>query len=521
MSDSTITFLVLGAAVALFIWDYFPVELVAVAAALSLWATGVLSLGQSIAGFGDPTVIFIATLFVVSAALDSTGVTTWAGQRLIEAAGESRTRLIVLTMLLVAGLTALISVNGSVAALLPMVVLLAIRLRRPTSQLLLPLAFGAHAGSLLTLTGTPVNVIVNAAAKNAGVQPFGYFDFALVGVPLVAGTIAIVVLFGERLLPHRNGESIPPDLSRHARTLAREYELEADPSSLVTRESGLAEVVVSPRSGLVGASVYPGMLTDSGDFIVLAVQRRGETLEDATVLASGDSLLLRGTWVALEASLEADPDVLVVDAPELVRQQSVPLGAGAKRALVVLAGMVVLLATGAVEPVAAGLFAAGAIVILRVLDMDQVYRAISWTTVVLVAGMIPLSTAMTQSGAARKLADVLVDVVGGQEPRVLLLGLFILTAVLGQLISNMATALIMIPVALSAAADVHVSPRPVLMSLTVAAAASFLTPVATPANLMVMRPGGYRFGDYWKLGLPMLFLFGLVAVLLVPVIWQF
>ena len=263
------------------------------------------------------------------------------------------------------------------------------------------------------------------------------------------------------------------------------------------------------------------MLTDSGDFIVLAVQRRGETLEDETRLAAGDSLLLRGTWVALEENLETDPDVLVVDAPELVRRQSVPLGAGAKRALVVLAGMVVLLATGAVQPVAAGLFAAGAIVILRVLDMDQVYRAISWTTVVLVAGMIPLSTAMTQSGAARKLADVLVDVVGGQEPRVLLLGLFILTAVLGQLISNMATALIMIPVALSAAADVHVSPRPVLMSLTVAAAASFLTPVATPANLMVMRPGGYRFGDYWKLGLPMLLLFGLVAVLLVPVIWQF
>ena len=521
MSDSTITFLVLGAAVVLFIWDYFPVELVAVAAALSLWATGVLSLSQSIAGFGDPTVIFIATLFVVSAALDATGVTTWAGQQLIAAAGESRTRLIVLTMLLVAGLTALISVNGSVAALMPMVVLLAIRLRRPTSQLLLPLAFGAHAGSLLTLTGTPVNVIVNASAKNAGVAPFGYFDFALVGVPLVAGTIAIVVLFGERLLPHRNGESIPPDLSRHARTLAREYELEADPNSLVTRESGLAEVVVSPRSGLVGANVYPGMLTDSGDFIVLAVQRRGETLEDETRLAAGDSLLLRGTWVALEENLETDPDVLVVDAPELVRRQSVPLGAGAKRALVVLAGMVVLLATGAVQPVAAGLFAAGAIVILRVLDMDQVYRAISWTTVVLVAGMIPLSTAMTQSGAARKLADVLVDVVGGQEPRVLLLGLFILTAVLGQLISNMATALIMIPVALSAAGDVHVSPRPVLMSLTVAAAASFLTPVATPANLMVMRPGGYRFGDYWKLGLPMLLLFGLVAVLLVPVIWQF
>jgi di/tricarboxylate transporter len=330
-----------------------------------------------------------------------------------------------------------------------------------------------------------------------------------------------VVLFGERLLPHRNGEAIPPDLSRHARLLAREYRLDADPSTLVTRSSGLAEVLVSPRSDLVGATVYPGMVTDSGDFIVLAVQRRGESLEEAATLAAGDALLLRGTWGALESSLEADPDVLLVDSPELVRRQGVPLGAGAKRAIAVLGAMVLLLATGAVEPVVAGLLAAGAIVLLGVLDMDQAYRAVSWTTVVLVAGMLPLSTAMTQTGAAAKFADQLVDIVGGHGPHALLLGLFVLTAVLGQLISNMATALIMIPVALSAAADVDVSPRPVLMSLTVAAAASFLTPVATPANLMVMRPGGYRFADYWKLGLPILILFGIVSILLVPVIWSF
>jgi Na+/H+ antiporter NhaD/arsenite permease-like protein len=300
MSDSTITFVILGAVVVLFVWDHLPVEIVAVGAALTLYATGVLDLSQAIAGFGDQTVIFIATLFVVSAALDSTGVTVWAGQRLIDAAGESRSRLLVLMMLLVAALTALISVNVSVAALMPMVVMLAVRLRRPTSQLLLPLAFGAHAGSMLTLTGTPVNVIVNASAKNSGVEPFGFFEFALVGIPLLAGTIAIVVLFGERLLPHRNGDAIPPDLSAHARTLAAEYRLETDPSTLVTRSEGIAEVIVSPRSDLVGATVYPGMVTDSGDFIVLAVQRRGEKLDEAAKLAIGDALLLRGTWGALE-----------------------------------------------------------------------------------------------------------------------------------------------------------------------------------------------------------------------------
>jgi di/tricarboxylate transporter len=156
-----------------------------------------------------------------------------------------------------------------------------------------------------------------------------------------------------------------------------------------------------------------------------------------------------------------------------------------------------------------------------VLTIEEAYRGISWTTVILVGGMISLSTAMTETGAAKTLADGLVWVVGGAGPRVLLLGLFVLTAVLGQLISNTATALIVIPVALSAAADLDVSAKPVLMAVTVSAAASFLTPVATPANLMVLGPGGYRFGDYWKLGLPLLVLFGVVAVLLVPVFWSF
>jgi di/tricarboxylate transporter len=171
--------------------------------------------------------------------------------------------------------------------------------------------------------------------------------------------------------------------------------------------------------------------------------------------------------------------------------------------------------------VVAGLLAACAIVLLGVLSVEQSYRAISWTTVILVAGMIPLSTAMQESGAAAKLADGLVQIVGDAGPYALLVGLFVLTATLGQLISNMATALIVIPVAVSAAADMDVSAKPVLMSVTVAAAASFLTPVATPANLMVMGPGGYRFGDYWKLGLPLLVLFGVVATLLVPVFWSF
>ena len=155
-----ISFAVLGAVVVLFVWNRLPVELVAVGAALALYGTGVLELDQALAGFGDATVVFIAALFVVSEGLDATGVTSWAGQQLVARVGTSRTRLLTLMMLLVAGLTALISVNGAVAALLPMVVVLAVRLRRLPSQLLMPLAVAAHAGSMLALTGPPVSVLV-------------------------------------------------------------------------------------------------------------------------------------------------------------------------------------------------------------------------------------------------------------------------------------------------------------------------------------------------------------------------
>jgi di/tricarboxylate transporter len=213
--------------------------------------------------------------------------------------------------------------------------------------------------------------------------------------------------------------------------------------------------------------------------------------------------------------------VLVVDSLELVRRQAVPMGAVAQQAVAILLAMVLLLATGLVPAAIAGLLAAIAMVVLGVLSVDQAYRAVNWTTVILVGAMMPLSTAMYQTGAASLLADTIVALVGRAGPYALIAGLFVLTAILSQLISNTATALIIIPVAVVAAAEIGVSPRPVLMSVAVAAAAAFLTLVATPTNLMVMGPGGYQFGDYWKLGLPLIIWFFLVATFLIPLIWPF
>lgn len=519
MDPVATTLVILALAIVAFMSNRVPLGIVAIGVSVALWATGILDLAQALAGFGDPTVIFIATLFVVSEALDSTGVTAWAGQQVIGRAGTGRKVLLVVVCLLVAAVTALISVNGAVAALIPVVVVVASRAGVPPSQMLMPLAFSAHAGSLLALTGTPVNIIVSETAADAGARPFGFFEFGLVGVPLVAGTVLIITLLGRRLLPNRAPSVIPQDTSAHARALRAQYAL-PEGTELIGVRRGATEVVVAPRSSLIGMRLFPGMQTPSGDLVVLAVQRAGEDLvgPDAT-LQAGDTLLLGGGWDELERNT-AGPEVLVVEDPARIRR-SVPLGVGAKRAIGVLAVMVVLLATGIVPAAIAGLAAASAIVLLRVVTPTQAYRSISWTTVVLVAGMIPLSTAFVTTGTADVIARALLDLVGESSPYLALAAMCLLTVVLGQLISNTATVLIVAPIAVVVAADLGVSVLPFMMALTVSGAAAFLTPVATPANTMVLEPGGYRFADYWKLGLPLLLFFLLIAVLYVPLIWPF
>lgn len=519
VSPVAVTLLILALAIAAFLSNRVPLGIVAIGVSVALWATGILDLGQALAGFGDPTVIFIACLFVVSEALDSSGVTAWVGQQVIRWGGDRRTPLLVTMCVLVALLTALISVNGAVASLIPVVVVVATKAGIRPSQMLMPLAFSAHAGSMLALTGTPVNIIVSEAAADAGARPFGFFEFGLVGLPLLTGALLVMALLGRRLLPDRTPARLPQDVGEHARVLGAQYAL-PEGTELVSTRRGVTEVVVSPRSDLIGLHLFPGMTTPSGDLVVLGVQRGGEDLTDRSArLEPGDTLLVSGTWEHLEAHT-AGPEVLVVDAPATMRR-SVPLGAGARRAMVILAAMVVLLATGAVPPAIAGLLAAVAIVLTGVLTPAGAYRAVSWTTVVLVGGMIPLSTAFVTTGTADAIGNALLGVVGDASPTLGLLAICVITMVLGQLISNTATVLIMVPIAVSVATDLGVSVLPYLMALGISGAASFLTPVATPANTMILEPAGYRFGDYWKLGLPMMLLFLAVAVLYVPLIWRF
>ena len=598
MDHATISLLLLGAVIVLFIWNRLPVGVVAVLASLTLYVTGVLPVEQALSGFGDLVVVFIASLFVVSEGIDSAGVTTWAGQWLISVIGDRPKLALIAVMGMASVMSALISLNGAAAALIPMVVVIAMRMGNAPGRLLLPMAFAGSAGSLLILTGSPVNVLVAGAAADAGTTGFSFFSFTIVGVPIAIVTIALASFLAPRVLPERVSATQPPDLSRYAATIADHYELVdgfyrlrlrelspligqqsgrldltaydgvrliavqrgPDPVSddailvagdvlvvtgdtspisqavndlvlavamrpvtatsgeLISREVGVAELVIPPRSPLVGETMFPGMVR-GGELVILGIRRRGrERGAEPTTLSEGDSILVHGSWAAVD-ELVAHRDVLVVNSPDLVRRQTVPLGAKAGTAIAILAVMIVLLAANVVPPAVAGLGAATAMVLFRVISSGQAYRAVSWQTVILIGGLIPLATAIETSGAADRIAERLIAVVGSGHPLLVLVALFVLTAGLGQFISNTATVLIVIPVALAAAHESGVSPLPILMAVAVAGAASFLTPVATPANMMVFSPGGYRFGDYWRLGLPLLVTWLLLAVLIIPRVW--
>ncbi len=598
VADSTIALLVLAGVIGAFMWNRLPVGVVALATVVVLWATDLLTVEQATAGFGDPVVIFIATLLVVGEAVDITGITSWAGNRLTSIAGGGTSTLLAAVMVLCAVLATLISLNGAVAALIPMAVLVATRSGLLPSRLLMPMVYGGSAGSLLILTGSPVNIVVSDAAADAGAGQFGFFEFALVGVPILATTVVFAIVFGGRLIPERHPAATPRDLSAYAAEMAEHYDLadgfyrlrvregspliglapdEIDvatygitliglqaaiddpqpvrdtvdiddvlivtgpsssisemaielklavsmaplpgsrPDELVNRQASVAEVIVPPRSRLVGETVFPGMRRER-DLVILATRHHGRDGGESSVIVDvGDTLLLYGSWASIDTLVE-DTDVIVVDSPDLVRRQ-VPLGPKAIEAGVIVGVMVVLLAAGLVPPAIAGVLAVIALIVGRVMTSTQAYRAVSWETVVLVAGLIPLSTAIRESGAGDVVAERLVDIVGADRPLLLMAAMFVLTCLLGLVLSNTATVLVAVPIAVAAATEGGVDIRPMLMLLAVAASASLLTPVQTPGNLMVMSPGGYRFSDYARFGFPLLLLWFAIALVLIPIFW--
>lgn len=617
----TLTFAILGVTLVLFIWDKIRPDLVALLALLALFGVGVVDTRTALSGFGDPAVVMIAALFVVGEGLSRSGVTAWVSQQVMVLAAGKPARLLVVMMLGTAFLSAFISNTGTVATLLPVVVGIAWSVQSLPSKYLMPLAFAANAGGLLTLTGTPPNIIVADSLQAQGFAPLGYFEFGLIGLPLLLITLGYMRLVGQRLLPDLSSDQAPVQVRTAVQGMAEVFMLqhklyrlrvpedsplvgqtlesvalgrdhnvsvlriirpaaeegraqarrtllgleeeipraqsrlhagdtllvkatpeavaqvaEEDglpleaidvtqtdlPGLLLSPEIGVAEVLIVPRSAYIGQTVQGSRFSQKYGVQVLSI-RRGNRLvtRRGSPLDAGDVLLVRGRWEDIELLRQEWRNFVVAGEPETMSRQLVSLNRRSLIATLSLLGMVILMVSGLMPTAMAALLTAVVMLLGGCLTTTQAYRAISWPSVVLIAAMIPLASALDQTGGAALIADTLVATLGQGGHYVLLGGVFLLTMILSQIISNTATAVLLSPIVMTTALGLELSPYPFMMAVAVGASTAFLTPIASTTNLMVMSPGGYAFRDYFRVGLPLTLLFLVVTLLLVPLIWPF
>ncbi|MFZ1756913.1 MAG: SLC13 family permease [Caldilineaceae bacterium] len=612
--EMILVFSILGVTILLFLSDRIRLDLVAMMALLALLLTGMITTDEALAGFSDPIVLIIAGLFVVGGALYQTGVAGLMGRWLYRVAGGNVTRLMIFTILTITVLSGFMSSTGATAVLLPVVVMLARDARISPSKLLMPLAFGALAGGLLTLIGTPPNIVVSNVLRGAGYAPFGFFTFTPIGLLVLALLIGFMLLVGWRLLPDRqpNGEdsytssaivvdskemaaayglkqslfrlrvrrNSPlvghslaaiklrnryqvqvlevqswPDNARHIQPpspahdgytirahdvlhvqgravdvmyLAREASLglrptEEEPGRPVSAELGLAEVMPTPASQMLGQTLQELRFRSVYGVTALGIKRMGKPLsgDPASVkLEFGDTLLICGAWKDI-ANLQKERHNLVVIGQPKEMADALLDTAKAPLACTILLGMLGLMVFGVVPTVTAVLLASVALVLTGCLRPQEVYRTISWESLVLIAGMLPMSTALQKVGGVEFIADGLIAGVGGLGPLAVLAGVFLITSLFSQFISNTATTVLVAPIAVAAAAAMGVTPQAFLMAVAVAASSAFATPIASPVNTLVLAPGGYHFFDFVKIGVPLMLLMLALSVGVLPLLFPF
>jgi di/tricarboxylate transporter len=554
-------------------------------------------------------------LFVVGGGLFQSGVADALGHWLSRVAGKNEVRLMVVVMAVVAVLSAFMSSTGTVAILLPVVVSMAREANISPSRLLIPLAFASLLGGMLTLIGTPPNIVVSNQLVSEGLEPFGFFDFTPVGLMMLVIGILFMVFVGRHLLPNRPRRLSTPTsadeeetlslvdlaevyrlpgnlfrlrLRRHSPLvgqtlaeanlraryqvnvleiqswpdqaalpgpvrpagpdtileahdilyvqgtaekvtgLAREENLGIRPveefgGRFASQELGLAEVLLPPRSRLIGQTLQEARFRDKYEVIVLAIMRLDKPLQTdlaTTRLHFGDTLLVQGTWQKLNLLHHERQDFVVVGQPREMAEALRPTER-APVALAIMLGMLALMTFNLIPTVTAVLLAAAAMVLTGCLTMEDVYQTMNWESVILIAGMLPMATALQKTGGMQLMAEGLTAGLGSLGPYAVMIGLFVLTSAFSQFISNTATTVLIAPIAFQIAASLGVAPSAFLMAVAVAASTAFATPIASPVNTLVLEPGGYRFADYFKVGLPLQALMMLATAFFLPLLFPF
>ncbi|MHC4972053.1 MAG: SLC13 family permease [Planctomycetota bacterium] len=588
MSSEQIFLLCLLAAVlVLFVWGRWRYDIVALGAMLLTALVGIMPAGKVFAGFGHPATLTVAMVLVISRGLQNSGFVDLMAEHVFRPR-KSTTGHAGLLCSVAAALSAVMNNVGALALLMPAAIRSATAAKRPPASILMPLSFASILGGLVTLIGTPPNIIIAAVRQETAGEPFGMFDFTPVGGCVAVVGVLFVSLVGWRLIPRKRrarmsaaelfqiedyvteasvGEGSPVigkrirevdaeaeeqnavllgvvrnerrlDMRAGTRALRAgdrllleaapetlekllaDWKLEAagackpgEPASDVT----LAEAVVPPRSPVLGRTPAALKLRRRFDVNLLAVSRASEPFRKRLHLVrfrAGDVVLLEGDAANLPETI-ADLGLLPLAERDLRvgRPRPALLAAGIFLFAIALATAGVLSLSVALGAAALGMVLAGLV------PVREMYDTIDWPVVVLLGAMIPVGQALQVTGTTDLIASSLVGAAAGLPPAFLLAILLIVTMTLSDVINNAATAVVMAPIAVTVATQLGVNPDAFLMAVAIGASCAFLTPIGHQNNTLIMGPGGYRFGDYWRMGLPLEGLIVLVAVPLLLVVW--
>lgn len=608
-----LTLIVLLITIILFATGRMRGDIVALSALTVLLLFGILTPAEALSGFSNPVVIMMVGLFVVGGAILQTGLAKAASKRIMKLSKGSDTKMFLLVMITTSFIGAFVSNTGTVALMMPIIVSMAAQSGKSPSRLLMPLAFASSLGGMLTIIGTPPNLVIQDALTHAGYEPLSFFSFSPVGIVcIIVGIIVLMPLskifldkkgasekgkknknksldelvseydlssnmktylisdnsslngktiseldinnrYGLSIIEIRtesvNGKGILRKVkqkvasaksvlkkgyvlyitgdSEKMNEFATVYNLqEIDKKSIDFYDIGIAEIVLMPNSSIANSRLKNIDLRERYNVNVLGIRRSGDyiiqNLADQK-LHVGDVLLVQGSWSNIGKLDNIESDWIVLGQPA-VQETKVLLDYRAPIAALIMLLMICMMVFDfiPVEPVTAVIIA-GLLMVLTgcFRSVDAAYKTINWETIVLIAAMMPMSVALEKTGTSALISKSLVESLGAFGPVVVLGGIYYTTSLITMFISNTATAVLMAPIAMSAATQIGVSPYAFLFAVTLGASMCFASPFSTPPNALVMKAGNYDFMDYIKVGLPLQLIMGLVMIVVLPLLFPF
>ncbi len=608
-----ITLIVLALTIIMFIWGRVRADIVALCALTILIVFGILTPEEALSGFSSTVVIMMVGLFVVGGAILQTGLAKAISRKIMKLAAGSEVMMFLLVVLVTAFIGAFVSNTGTVALMMPIIVSMALQSGTRPARLLMPMAFASSMGGMLTLIGTPPNLVIQESLTEGGYEPLEFFSFFPVGLICIAVGIVVMLPLGRMFLYKKKSSASPKtgrtktldDLvdeykltnvlrrykitrqsaiggktvaelnmrSRHGLSILEIRNESSDHSGLIrnvtqsialpetiltagdiiyiigdttkmdefARQSGLeemdnnsidfydigiSEIVLMPSSRLVGATVRKSGFREQYNINVLGLKRNNKYIMTdlpQQKLQSGDVLLVQGKWSNISQLDNEETDWVVLGQPEEQAMQ-VTLDYKAPMAEAIMLLMLAAMVFGyiPIAPVTA-VMAAGLLMVLTgcFRSVEAAYKTINWESVVLIAAMMPMSVALEKTGTSMMISHSLVSSLGGISPFALLAGIYFTTSLLTMFISNTATAVLMAPIAMTAAVEIGASPYPFLFAVTLGASMCFASPFSTPPNALVMQAGEYTFSDYIKVGLPLQIIIGIVMTFVLPLLFPF